>query len=72
MWLLKLHIAKFKGSHYMISLNEQNHLDTEKGEESDIWGIINYTGHKTWKRSFEKKKKTVNLYYLTATWSSET
>ena len=56
----------------MISLNEQNHLDTEKGEESDIWGIINYTGHKTWKRSFEKKKKTINLYYLTATWSSET
>lgn len=68
MWLLKLHIVRFKGSHYMISLNEQNHLDTDKREESDIWGIINYTGHKTWKRSFEKKK-TINPYYMTATWS---
>ena len=47
----------------MISLNEQNHLDTDKREETDIWGIINYTGHKTWKRSFEKKENNKSLLY---------
>ena len=52
----------------MICLNRQNHPETDKKEESDIWGTVSYTGHKTWKRSFEKKK-TINLYYLTATWS---
>ena len=65
MWFLKLYI-KFKGSHYMISLNEQNHLDIDKREESDIWGIIQAI---KLGRGHLKKKKTINLYYMTATWS---
>lgn len=31
----------------MIGSNGQNHPETDKKEESDIWGIINYTGHNT-------------------------
>ena len=50
----------------MISLNEQNHLDIDKWEESDIWGIIQAI---KLGRGHLKKKKTINLYYMTATWS---